>query len=1141
MREQLFDFLKRELIGPDPVPPFVQDNGEEILINEPPRLRYGAGILFPQAVLVQETDSTYGSESAMLGEVAEVVINEAPLVIIEGELHHLGQSDDVLDANDDMVNLANAFYPSVMGFSCFVAIPENGFSITISAGRYHDRDMTVERMGQPVKRPAYFREPLDMVIDVSRMDLPTIKNPSCDFKVDKDGKPTGLVLNIRNRTSTRQAQTGHQLFTFSLLNSLKSSTGHIDNKNCFFQVQFSVRAKDGVSYFVPYPTKEYSPDVEDEKSTRLLYRNYRTFAVGHGCAPFWVENGEDKASEIRADILPLFEMKPVVPQRFADIQLRMYDLSDFGDQTRLTSNLTLLCQKYQDWILRQEAVANSELTEELREVANSHIQNCRKCLARIRDGISLIESDPQVRRAFGFMNRAILIQQIRYRIKLRKWETDGNGIPQVPAIQQPDISNQETWPDWSAEKGTELGRWYPFQIAFILMNLRAVAKPEDNDRKIVDLIWFPTGGGKTEAYLGLASFTIFLKRLRDKNDSGTTVMMRYTLRLLTAQQYQRASSLICACDLIRSENEAELGKGRITIGLWVGAGVTPNTRVDAVKSFDKMSRDESNENPFIILKCPWCGAQMGPVRLDRLRIMGYTKARQPSTVVFQCHNQPECEFSARDFGLPLLLVDEDIYESPPSLLIGTIDKFAMLPWRQEARTLFGFRGQERVSPPELVIQDELHLISGPLGSMAGHYETLIHELCTQHRGLKATVPKIIASTATIIRAAQQIHALYGCGQDNVSLFPPQCLDAGESFFAYVNNDAPGRMYAGVHASGLPSHTTAQVRVMSALLQGTKSAFVDDERKRDPYWTIVGYFNSLRELGHAETLIQADIREYLNSTWIRKGIHKESGNDPRRFVNRVIELTSRVSSMEISQRLQDLETNYPPVGGNNPVDICLATNMISVGVDVQRLGLMSVIGQPKTTSEYIQATSRVGRSKEGPGLVVMIFNTAKPRDRSHYEHFYSYHAAIYSHVEPTSVTPFSAPVRERALHAVLVGLVRYLGTEQNSISPQPFPAKALLDNIRNIIRGRVSNVDPQELQLTLRLLEERIGEWSRRLPPKYSEFYHQGGELPLMYPAGSSPPEAWDLKSWPTPTSMRTVDVNCDARVLERYQTTEGTP
>ncbi len=1135
MREKIFDFLKRELIGPDPVPPFVQENGEEILTNEPPRLRYGAGILFPQAASNLDTDSTDEKESTIMEETAGVPANEAPLATIEGAEHFPG-GDDSADTNDDIVNLANAYLPSVMGFSCFVEVPKDGFSINVSAGRYYEKNFTVDKMGIPVKKPAYFRDPLDTVINVSKEDLPTSENRSRNFAVTREGKPTGLVLNITNRTSRKQTQAGNQFLTFSLLNSLHSSAGHIDNENCFFQVGFSTKAKNGTSCFVSYPKKEYLSDIsdiKDDESTRLLYRNYRTYAVGHGCAPSWVEGDDGKASEIRADVLPFFEMKPVVPATLTDVQLKMYDLSDFADQNSLTLNLTMLGEKYEEWIDRQE-VACSSLNGEFRVVAERHLQDCRKCLDRIRDGISLIQSELAVRRAFGLMNRAMLTQQLRYRLKLREWEVDTGRILQIEQTQQPDVSKPETWPDWSPEKGTRLGAWYPFQIAFILMNLRSIAEPQNRERKVVDLIWFPTGGGKTEAYLGLSAFSIFLKRLRNKNDSGTTVLMRYTLRLLTAQQYLRAASLICACELIRRENEIELGKDRITIGLWVGSDLTPNKRTEALKAFNDMSQGKSNDNPFIILKCPWCGAQMGPVRLDRLRIVGYKKSRQPSSVVFQCHNHPECAFSTDDFPLPLIVIDEDIYESPPSVVIGTVDKFAMLPWRPEARTLFGFREGERVSPPELIIQDELHLISGPLGSMAGHYETLIYELCKNPTGKLVAGPKIIASTATITRAAQQIHALYGCGQENVFLFPPQGLDAGNSFFAYEDRNSPGRMYVGVHASGLPSHTTAQVRVISALLQSVKSVTADDKKKRDPYWTLVTYFNSLRELGHAATLIQADIREYLNAMWIRKGIHKEGESDPRRFINRAIELTSRVSSTEIPQKLQELEISYPQLDDSPPVDICLATNMISVGVDVQRLGLMAVIGQPKTTSEYIQATSRVGRSKEGPGLVIVIFNTAKPRDRSHYEHFRSYHSAIYSHVEPTSVTPFSAPVRERALHAILVGFVRYFGYVHNRKSPQPLPAKEIFDSIVEIINRRVSTVDPEELEQTLRLLKERIDEWSRRLPPKYGDFYQQTSEVPLMYPAGMSPPDEWVLKSWPTPTSLRNVDVGCDAAVLERY-------
>ena len=300
--------------------------------------------------------------------------------------------------------------------------------------------------------------------------------------------------------------------------------------------------------------------------------------------------------------------------------------------------------------------------------------------------------------------------------------------------------------------------------------------------------------------------------------------------------------------------------------------------------------------------------------------------------------------------------------------------------------MLNFGYTQRISPPELIIQDELHLISGPLGSMVGHYETLIYELCVN----KDTGPKIIASTATISRAKQQCHALYNCGRETVFQFPPQCLEAGTSFFAYEDKNAPGRIYVGCYAASGSSHAMLQVRVISALLQGTRSATLVDEKERDPYWTIINYFNSLRELGHAATMINADIREYLNAMWLRKGIRKDDKSDLRRFINRHIELTSRVPSSEIPESLQSLEVSYPVKNRNYPVDICLATNMISVGVDVQRLGLMTVIGQPKTTSEYIQATSRVGRSKAGPGLVAVIYNASKPRDRSLYEHFHTYH-------------------------------------------------------------------------------------------------------------------------------------------------------
>jgi len=664
------------------------------------------------------------------------------------------------------------------------------------------------------------------------------------------------------------------------------------------------------------------------------------------------------------------------------------------------------------------------------------------------------------------------------------------------------------------------------------MNIKSLVIPTDSERNIVDLIWFPTGGGKTEAYLGLTAFAILLRRLRQPNDAGTTVLMRYTLRLLTAQQFQRAASLICALETLRRDGADELGAREISIGLWVGMGLTPNKRAAAVDALMNLSQGKTQENPFIVLKCPWCGAQMGAVQSgNQSRVVGYERTMGPSTVLFRCKDS-SCYFSGQN-ELPLSVIDEDIYAEPPTLLIGTVDKFAMLPWRPEARTLFGLYEEGTAAPPDLIIQDELHLISGPLGSMVGHYETVIQEICTRRADGEEVRPKVIASTATISRAAEQCHALYNCGVENVFQFPPQCLRAGDSFFAYEDESQPGRTYVGIHASALSSHVTAQVRVLSTLLQAPLLATITEVEDLDPYWTLICYFNSLRELGHAATLIRADIREYLNAMWLRKGIRRPEGEDEdvRRFINVALELTSRISSTEIPKALQQLERNYPVQGDERPVDICLATNMISAGVDVARLGLMAVIGQPKTTSEYIQATSRVGRRY--PGLVVTIYNTCKPRDRSHYEHFRSYHASIYRQVEPTSVTPFAAPVLERALHALLITLVRYLGSESNRERPQPFPEE-VIKLVRQVVEQRVASVDPSETDVTLALIKDRLDHWKGVLPPRYGDFGQVQVDIPLMYPAGTEPSERWEEKAWPTLSSMRNVDATCEAAIIGMY-------
>ena len=1110
MRNNILNFIRKELIGPDPVKPHIQANGEEILLNEPPRLRYSAGILFPHSTNVIISNSSSEEEKNIIEKIEKRETDTDPV--------NIGDNKPIPDSAEDFeeeIGLANSFLPSAMGFSCFSIIPEDGFVIKINAAKYEIREYSYAKEdGTPFTKKAYYRIPLDQELIVPDTVLPQKSGMTYEHMLtDKEGKTINLKLNIRNRTYT--SENSIHLLTFTLINMNQGGADNINNEDCFFQVSFSVHSN--ISSFYPYRTVTSMTDKDDEKSNLLLYRKKKTFAVGHGCSPSWKDNDSETTNRIVAETLPTYEIKPILPTSLSDVALNMYDLSDLSEKD-ITENLIKLNLKYEEWINKQETQARAELVEDYLETALRHIDACRSCLSRMKEGVVLIKENEQVNRAFRLMNRAMLLQQLHYNIKTREWILERGNIIGLEEGVIPSLNNPSTWP-------ARFGSWRPFQLAFILMNLNSVIHADSYDREIVDLIWFPTGGGKTEAYLGLSAFTIFQKKLKNQNDSGTTVLMRYTLRLLTTQQFQRAASLICACDLIRKENEEELGNARITIGLWVGEPQTPNTRSKAKSTFSKMEQGQEKDNPFIVLKCPWCGTQMGYIaNAHRNRVKGYKRRNLGGgeTIIYQCDNA-DCEFSKPNYTLPLMVIDEDIYQNPPTLLIGTVDKFAMLTWKPEAKSIFGFRDAHRLTPPELIIQDELHLISGPLGSMVGLYETMIEELCT----IDKVKPKIIASSATISRAKEQINSLYGRGINNVNIFPAQCLNAGDSFFAYEDKSSRGRLYVGVFTSALPSHATAQVRLLSSLLQSVKSVPATEEKQRDPYWTVLSYFNSIRELGHAATLIRADIREYMNSILIRKAIT----GDERRFINKDIELTSRISSSGIPEYLELLLKSWTGNKSEYPVDICLATNMISVGVDIPRLGLMTVVGQPKTTSEYIQATSRVGRSGDGPGLVFTVYNCSKARDRSHFEHFQEYHSKIYSKVEPTSVTPFSTPARERALHAVLIGLIRLYGNQQNQISPRPYPSEDLIQYVTQIIYDRVNLIDEGEYEQTIQLIEEKLEYWRNELPMIYGTAFGQQAGTPLMYAAGANPSEDIRIRAWATPTSMRNVDSTCEAYVI----------
>lgn len=1120
-REQLADIIRREFIGPDPVEVegMIQANGEEILSSDPPRIRYSAGILFPRKV-VSEISVIADNEL----EQMDVDDNEKNEDIVEKASDVVGGKNEYLQDAEEFINRSNAYQQSAISVTIAVAT-DDILNMKVQAGKYiavKHRDPATEKETQK-----YYREQLIWNNSEQPIALPNKENGITEYDISINGKSTSLRIDITYRYSKNNIN----IYTVTLEN-IKTCEDNIRDDDCYFQVGFHVFSDIG---FQPLPDNEKVVKDDDFQSNQLLYRNVKNYAIGHGCAANWNDlNG--KISEMFTEIFPEYEIKPTIPSPIDGVSFEMLSMSEHGDIEATVMQLELLCDKYCKWIneLKVEAIM---LNARFQETAHKHIQNCEECLARMIEGVALIKTNATVRQAFRFMNSAMLMQQLHYNIPLKQWVEDEHGGIRLECNKQklPDISEQTTW----GENYKKYGKWRPFQLAFILINLRSMYEKNSLDRNLVDLIWFPTGGGKTEAYLGLSAYTIFVRRIRNKNDFGTAILMRYTLRLLTAQQYERASAMICACDIIRREHEHLLGKERISIGLWVGGDTTPNKTADAVKAYDKLYKNGS-ENPFIMLKCPWCGAQMGAVKKSdgTFELPGYKKVKDGKfKVIFQCRNTLEhCEFAQDGFALPLYIVDEDIYELTPTLLLGTVDKFAMLPFRPEAQAIFGIKNGKRITAPDLIIQDELHLISGPLGSMVGHYETMISELCTDRRTSEELKPKIIASTATISRAKEQCHALYGCSKENVKQFPPSGIVAGDSFFAKEDKNGIGRKYIGVFAAASSSNATTIIRMYAALLYAAKAICVDSEIQRDPYWTNIGYFNSIRELGQTETWIRADIDEYLQVIYKRRYEDKKEGyRANRRYIWRDEELTSRIRSDKIPFSLQNLSIKHPTgEGEKHPVDICLATNMISVGVDVPRLGLMTVAGQPKTTSEYIQATSRVGRDSTAPGIVFTIYNIGRPRDKSHYEHFREYHSKIYCSVEPTSVTPFSAPLRDRALHAVLIGLYRLRGDEMLNGNPPVPPSVKEINEIKNIIRNRVAATDPDELDQTLNQIDEIIDHWETWRPKKYQDF-KGGEELPLMYQTGTLPNETWGTRGFRTPTSMRSVDASCEAKVLEnRY-------
>jgi hypothetical protein len=1088
-----------------PVASFIRDEFEKLVL---------ADLHGPAGGPEEELDEPSVSERYLVGMLAPRR-NPVGGVLLEG-LEVSGTDSREEGKADITAPQSETLIPCSFGLTFAVAANASAIKVSARWGQYLRMDSATQTNEKGNPKKVWKRAPRQATSGPIALAAGPVKE-----WIVTDDQPEVVVRGLIRKNA------GDWIVTLFLVNN-QPEQKPLNDERWLFQPELSVAAADGGSVFVKRqhfhdPAKADSAAIAEERSMAMLYRHKVEFAVGHNVAVHAepVADNPERAARVGTRCVPVYEVPMQTPptrEEIPALSTLTLDMKVLAEATasELPYRLKALPDAYAEWIQAHRSDSDPTLVEFASEKDRA-LKNCELALHRIRDGINLLKTDGLAAAAFRFANEAMWLQRVHTIFS----EQARRGSP----------------PDMAAVDVERNRSWYPFQLAFILLNLPGITDlhhPERTDETdaTADLLWFPTGGGKTEAYLGLTAYTICLRRLQGEiegrsGEHGVAVLMRYTLRLLTLQQFQRASTLICACESIRRERLAagdqRWGAEPFRVGLWVGQRTTPNTTDQSEESvkqdhghYSKGSMAAGSGSPAQLKSCPWCGTI---IEAGKDIVVERFNSGRGRTLMYCGDPLGRCLFSRAKSpgeGVPVMVVDDEIYRKLPSLLIATVDKFAQMPWKGETQMLFGqvsgvcprhgFRSPDiedamthnrrdalpavkslphgPLRPPDLIIQDELHLISGPLGTLVGLYETAVDEMsCWTVKG-KRVRPKVIASTATIRRASSQVKQLF---LRRVEVFPPQGTDARDNFFSVQrapNEQYPGRRYVGICASG-KRIKEATIRVYVAHLAASQQLYEKYGKHADPWMTLVGYFNSIRELGGTRRLVDDRIRTMLLAADQRGLARRKKPN--------VQELTSRLAATDIPTILDRLEVGFDPEDDRMrqqlrkegkesqtpiPIDVLLATNMLSVGVDVKRLGLMVVLGQPKTTAEYIQATSRVGRSK--PGFVCTLFNWARPRDLSHYERFEHYHATFYQHVEGLSVTPFAARALDRGLSAVLVALVRLAGERFN-----PNASAAILDRQHDFVKTAIRQIAKRAERVTgkkeegervTKMLNQRVDFW-----------------------------------------------------------------
>ena len=1161
-RAGLVEVLERELIGPA--------DGDTEVLTTPPNDRYLLGRIAPTRLTGAADDPEAAASTG------------APVTGVEEETASAASEEDPGEDADDEPVRRGLMIPASMGLRFQVpADPAELEAITVrvSWGTYETAGRDDEGSASAPAPPGpaggggsritrYRRVPHSRTLRLTLADLTPGRTQ--DHVLDGD---VTLRVDSHRDASSAGGPTGRYLIELALCND-RTTPKRIPVPAWMFQTRIDVDAG-GRDVFLPVhdPLLPPAPGMQpaagsEDARLELQYRDRLEFAVGRTCSVDWSlrsarpgEPAPRRAFRVSTTWMPTVETPQTAAAGVPGAELDMRalaaaaaqapDAAGPGGPDPLRGALEPVVAAYAAWLDEQEA-AVAALPEHLRGTGAEALAEARQVSGQLAEGLDHLLTDPEARRCFAFMNRVMADQRVRSQIAAARAVNPGLGVEEARA---------------RILKEDHPHHWRVFQLAFILMQLPALTDPalprRSGDLAAAQLLFFPTGGGKTEAYLGLAAYAFAIRRRQGLLDTpggpidgraGVTVLMRYTLRLLTSQQFQRATTLVCAAELARREDPATWGAEPFRIGLWVGTAVSPKRVREAEKELRRLrERGGGAGHRFSALQlghCPWCGLALSPDDV----VVGDV-GQSADRVVVRCPDEfGECPFSEGNGnvpdGLPVLTTDEEIYRLAPAFVIATVDKLARLAREGHAAALFGhvarrcerhgyvphldhdgasdfdgctladggrhrargnllaagIRPATRLRPPDLIIQDELHLITGALGTTVGLFETAVEAMCAwTDPGGRPARPLLVASSATVRNVADQVRSLYG---RDVTIFPPQVLDASDTFFSRtvpVDDAHPGRLYVGLSTTGVRL-TAAEIQTTQTVMAGAQLLLDRLGSAADPYMTLVGYFSATRELAGMARYVQDDIQTGLAKPGCDCRLPRRRGTDFGAL--HLGELTSRIASADITATLDRMALTFDPgvdstaaraaaaaqagkkVGRRrpeaNPYDVVLATSMLQVGVDVPRLGLMLVVGQPKNTAEYIQATSRVGRDANRPGLVITLGNWARPRDLAHYEQFRHFHETFYARVEPLTVTPFSVTSIDRGLDGALVAAARVTQAgRSDGLNPEHDAGRITeqqdaIDRLAQDLADRIgAAAGEEESRYARERLTSRVGEWRRR--------------------------------------------------------------